>query len=127
LDFEAPLDELSRIDVIDVGTAVYTSLVRADRLAPAAPWSNAFPGLKEWAFRTSSEESRFDAEHSMETRLGRLTRKSGDPKPVRLRVTMRGGEEIALDRLTASPRRLRSLAREMEEFAGLASNGEALG
>ena len=120
-DFEAPLHELSRIDLIDVGTAVYSSLVRADRLAPAAAWSNAFPSLKEWAFRTSSEESRFDAEHSWEMRIARLLRREAAAKPVRLRVTMRNGEEIALDRLTAAPDRLRSLAGEMEEFAGVAA------
>jgi hypothetical protein len=114
LDFTGPLHEVARFDLVDVGTAVYGSLARAARQSQTPAWLS---GLQEWAFRTSAAEDRFDAENALSIRLTRLFGKGrGALKPVRLRVTMRDGEEIMLDRLTGSPGRLRSLVQTLEDY-----------
>ncbi len=122
MDFEGALSDVSTFDLVDVGTAFYSSLVRADIVAQehglGAPWWNRFPALKQWTFRTVSESEQFDAEHEMLPRISRLFQGGDGPhRPVRLRLTMRNGEEIMMARLKGSPARMRAIARMLTDFA----------
>jgi len=121
LDFNGVLSDVASFNLVDVETARYAALARADRLGQldglAPTWLNKFPALKEWAFRTHSANERIEAERHIGSRLSGLFRKTSDNiKPVRLRVTMGDGEAIMLPDLVASPQLLKTIAQALNDF-----------